>query len=174
MTAEKKPFSQWFDDWRLKGIKIKAGFADFEWGPQKADEEAAWDMYVELLTRITTQPLADGHGVERTALQSIHALFPITREILKAHGRDCAGFARIAIIILNQVVRPFTAKWHGLDEAGAFDDPRRRREFRVELRALQKQLRAYTWGLAEIARVEDLDVGAVDAKTVEKVRDGEH
>lgn len=174
MTAKKKPFSQWFDDWRLDGIKLKAGFADFEWGPQKADEEAAWDLYVELLTRITTQPLADGHGVERTALQSIHALFPITRETLKAHGRDCAGLARIAVIILNQVVRPFTAKWHGLSEAGAFDDPRRCREFRDELCTLQQRLRSYMHGLAEIARVEDLDMGAGDAKTTEKARDGGH
>ncbi len=77
----------------------------------RSGKEAAWDLYVELLTRITTQPLPDEDGVEQTALDSIYALFGITRETLKAHGRSCIQFAKIAIVVLEQVVRPFTAKW---------------------------------------------------------------
>lgn len=68
--------------------------------------------FVELLTRITMQPLSDEDGVEQTALDSIHALFEITRQTLKTHGRSCIEFTRIAVIVLNQVVRSFTAKWH--------------------------------------------------------------
>jgi hypothetical protein len=63
-------------------------------------------LYIELLTRISTQYLQPVHGDEKTALDSIHNLFSLTREILKSHGRDCQEFAKIAIPILNQIVRP--------------------------------------------------------------------
>lgn len=52
---------------------------------------------VELLTCITTQPLPDEDGVEQTALDSIHALFGLTRQTLKDHGRSCIQLARIAV-----------------------------------------------------------------------------
>jgi hypothetical protein len=35
-----------------------------EWKPSDPDKAAARDLYVELLTRITTQPLPDEDGVE--------------------------------------------------------------------------------------------------------------
>ena len=46
----------------------------------------------------------------------------------------------MAIIILNQVIRPFTAKWHRLSEAGAFSEAAYCLEFRDELRDLQDRL----------------------------------
>ena len=66
------------------------------------------------------------------------------------------AFARIAIVVLNQVVRPFTAKWHKLSLAGAFGEPVRCTEFRTELTVLQKTLRSYTKALADMAGVEEL------------------
>ena len=61
----------------------------------------------------------------------------------------------IAIPVLNQIVRPFHyAKWHGESLAGAFDDSEKRREFRQELAALQRELREYNRVLAKIADVE--------------------
>ena len=58
--------------------------------------------------------------------------------------------------MLNQVVRPFTAKWHRESLAGAFDDPDKRMAFREELATLQADLRNYNRLLAQIAGVEDL------------------
>lgn len=145
-----------FTRWNLTNLKLKTPILEMEWEPSTADKEAAWDMYVELLTRITTQPLADDAGVEQTALDSTYALFGITRSILKQHGRSCIEFTKIAIIILNQVVRPFTAKWHPLSQQGAFVDSAKRAEFRQDLRNLQKNLQNYTRLLADIADVEDL------------------
>jgi hypothetical protein len=113
-------------------------------------------LYVELLTRITTQHLQPGHGDEKSALDSIHALFGLTRETLKTQGRHCDEFAKIAIAVLNQIVRPFTAKWHKQSLAGVFDDPAQCQEFRDELSKLQQQLRRYTKMLADMASVEDL------------------
>lgn len=105
-------FKDLFREWGLNSIKLKAGFAEVEFGPTGDDQTAAWDMYVELITRITTQPLDDTTGDEETALNSVYQLFPITRDILKNKGRNAENFTKIAVIVLNQIVRPFTAKWH--------------------------------------------------------------
>lgn len=145
-----------FENWNLTGLKIKASFLEMEWKPSDPDKAAAWDLYVELVTRITTQPLPDEDGVEQTALTSIHALFDLTRQTLKAHGHACEQFAKIAIVVLNQVVRPFTAKWHRKSQNGAFASPEECQQFRQELQVLQTQLRNYTRLLAELAGVEDL------------------
>ena len=65
-------------------------------------------------------------------------------------------FSTVAIPVLNQVVRPFTAKWHRESLAGAFQDTEKRKEFRAQLEHLQADLRKYNRMLAEIADVEDL------------------
>jgi len=62
----------------------------------------------------------------------------------------------IAVPVLNQIVRPFTAKWHRESLAGAFDHEDKRREFRQELAIVQEELRNYNRMLAVIAGVEDL------------------
>src|SRR2546422_1131773 len=101
---------KWLENWDLTNLKIKAGVLEAEWKPQELDREAAWELYVEMLTRIVTQPLPEEQGHESAASDSVHALFPITREILRRKGRDCLQFTKIAVIVLNQVVRPFTSK----------------------------------------------------------------
>ncbi|QWR78623.1 hypothetical protein [Candidatus Magnetomonas plexicatena] len=149
-------WSKWLENWDMKSLKIKASFLEMEWKPQNEDKDAAWELYVELLTRITTQPLDPVHGDEKTALDSVFSLFAITRQVLKNHTKDCAEFAKIAIVVLNQVVRPFTAKWHLRSLKGYFDDPVKQKEFRDELSLLQVELRKYTKMLADMAGVEDL------------------
>jgi len=132
------------------------GFLEGEFLPKDPDRYAAWELYVELLTRITTQYLAPEEGDEQTALDSVHELFPLTREILRKQGSGAGEFAKLAIPVLNQVIRPFTAKWHRLSLKHGIEDPQRRRDFRAELSALQRTLRSYTRALGEMARVEDL------------------
>jgi hypothetical protein len=142
--------------WGLTSLKLKIGFLEGEFTPSDPDRAAAWDLYVELLTRIATQRLSEEDGDEQAALNSIHALFPITRDVLKRHGPGAAAFAKIAIPVLNQVLRPFTARWHRLTLAKAFESPEQRLAFRKELGALQTILRRYTSALAALANVEDL------------------
>ena len=149
-------WKQWIEKWGLTGLSINAGFLGLEWQPQDPDRAAAWELYIELLTRVATQYLEPEHGDEKTALDSIFALFAITRETIKRQGRFCNEFTKIAIVVLNQVVRPFTAKWHRLSLQGAFGDAARCTEFRKELAALQIKLRQYTKMLADMAGVEDL------------------
>lgn len=147
---------KWLENWDMTNLKINVGILEAEWQPQEKDREAAWELYIEMLTRIVTQPLPESDGDEKSALDSVHALFGITREILRRKGRDCVQFTKIAVIVLNQIVRPFTAKWHRKSLAGAFNDPNARKEFRDDLAELQVELRKYTKALADIADVEDL------------------
>lgn len=144
------------EQWGLTSLKVKLPFLELEWEPIDEDRAAAWELYVELLTRIATQPLSAEHGDEKTALDSVFSLFAVTRQVLKANSRKCIQFAKIAIIVLNQVVRPFTAKWHKRALAGAFSNPGECQEFRRELGGLQAVLRNYTRMLADMAGVEDI------------------
>ena len=146
------------EKWSLTGLKINVGVLDAEFKPSDPDRDAAWALYIELVTRITTQPLPREHGDEAAALKSIHNLFELTRELLKAPGaRHAREFAKIAVVVLNQKVRPFTAKWHKLSLAGAFDDAAQRTVFRDELEALQVELLHYTRLLGHMAGVEGED-----------------
>jgi hypothetical protein len=148
-------WKKWLENWDMTSLKISVPYLEMEWEPKDADRAAAWSMYVELLTRVSTQPLPDSDGDEATALESIYSLFALTREIMREQGADCMEFSKLAIVILNQRVRPFTAKWHRLKLQGAFNDPAQCQQFRDELRSLQHVLMVYTGMLGEIAGVED-------------------
>ena len=141
-------------------LKLSFGFAEveLETSPTSADADAAWALYVELATRITTQALPMDAGDEASALKSVHGLFDLTRNILKAPGgRKARRFAKVAITVLNVVIRPFTAKWHKASLAGAFQDANQCQDFRIELASLQAWLKDYTNLLADIAGVPDLE-----------------
>lgn len=149
-------WQQWLEKWGMSSLKITPPFLEMEFAPQDYDRNAAWELYIELLTRIATQSLDDEYGDEKTALNSIFSLFDITRQVLKNHSRHCNEFAKIAIVVLNQVIRPFTAKWYKLSLSGCFDDVEQCKLFRQELSELQIELRKYTKMLADMAGVEDL------------------
>ncbi|MGI9256984.1 MAG: hypothetical protein ACR2PY_08635, partial [Salinispira sp.] len=68
----------------------------------------------------------------------------------------CVEFTKIAILVLNQIIRPFTAKWHKLASQGTFSDNQKCQKFREELKNLQEDLKIYTQMLADMADVEDL------------------
>ena len=147
---------KWLENWDMTGLKIKTPFLETEWNPQTADQNAAWDLYIEMLTRIITQPLPDHAGDEKAALDSVYSLFPETRRIIKHYGRDCINFTKIAIVVLNQIVRPFTARWHPISTAGQLSTADNSKQFRTELAVLQIELRKYARLLADLAKVEDL------------------
>ena len=145
-----------FKNFHLDEIKLGSSGVAMDISFDPADKDAAWELYVEMLTRIATQPLPAEEGDEKTALDSVYALFGITREILRRRGRGTIQFSKVAIPVLNQVVRPFTAKWHKESLEGAFEYESKQKEFRRELAALQEDLRNYNRMLADIADVEDL------------------
>lgn len=145
-----------FKNFRLERVRLNLNAVQLEISFQEADKDAAWDLYVEMLTRVVTQPLPPEAGDEQAALESVYSLAPVTREVLRHRGRASIQFSKVAVPVLNQIVRPFTSKWHKESLAGAFNHEGKRMQFREELESLQVELRNYNRMLAEIAGVEDL------------------
>ena len=137
-------FGDWLKKWNMTSLKINAGFMAMEFSPSEDDKDAAWRLYIELLTRITTQRLPPGDGNEDTALNSIFSLFATTRKIIIETGRGCGEFTKVAVVILNQKVRPFTAKWHKIATDEGFRNKAVCKEFRSELNDLQDILKIYS------------------------------
>lgn len=147
-------WKDWLVKWKLTSLKINVKFLEMEWNPSDEDRHAAWDMYVELLTRIATQPLADEEGDEASALKSLHAIFPLTREIIRSNF-GCVEFTKIAVVVLNQVLRPFTARWHRLSLQNGFENLASCTQFRAELCELQQDILKYTKMLGDMAGIEE-------------------
>lgn len=83
------------------------------------ERDAAWELYVELVTRISVVKLQPDEGLLREALSSYYTLFGSTRQILRNHGPDIAqakggsmSFGELAVRVLNEELRPVLAKWH--------------------------------------------------------------
>lgn len=98
------------------------GGIEGNWEFDEKEKEAAWEMYVELVTRISVVKLEYDEGLLREALSSLHTLFSTTRNILRQYGPSIAtpkgeenlSFGYIAIVILNTLIRPVLSKWHPL------------------------------------------------------------
>ena len=146
----------WLKKFEIGPLKINLAVLRTEIKWAGADKKAAWDLYVELLTRVATQPLPQHHGDEKTALDSVFSVFGLTRSIMRKNGPECIAFSKIAIIVLNQVIRPFTAKWHRISLKKGFKEESNRKRFRNELMGLQKKICVYAKMLADMAGVEDL------------------
>ena len=86
---------EWLENWSMVSLKISVPYLEMEWAPKDADRDAAWELYIELLTRITTQPLPQEDGDEQTALNSVYAVFGLTRDTIKRHGRSCQEFTKL-------------------------------------------------------------------------------
>lgn len=92
------------------------------WIPDESERKAAWEMYVELVTRISIAELKPSEGLLREALTSLYSLFATTRAILRHYGPSVAqpksdgqlSFGYLAVAVLNSVLRPVLATWHPL------------------------------------------------------------
>ncbi len=108
----------------LNAVEVNLNLGDVylagPWKPTKSQKQAAWELYVELITRISVQKLGPDEGLLREALTSLYSLFETTRGILKRHGPEVAKPRRgqsislgyLAVTALNHVLRPLLAKWH--------------------------------------------------------------
>ena len=109
----------------LESVEIEWLGLKGKWVADRAQQEASWQLYVELITRISLQPLKSGEGLLREGLSSLYSLFGETRKILKEHGPRVAkplgggtlSLGQIAVEVLNQRLRPLLAKWHPLLQA---------------------------------------------------------
>lgn len=146
------------------------------WRPDTAEKNAAWEMLVELSTRVTIVELHPEDGLLREALTSLHSLFDVTREILRRHGPSVAqprgegsiSFAFLAVAVLNGGIRPFLSYWHpvlmGYEQSRPADIDNvlwerrweRAAEMRGELASVRELLTTYTGIIAEVCDARNI------------------
>jgi hypothetical protein len=158
------------------GINVP-GFLKLEgkWRPDEVERTAAWEMYVELITRVALNARGPQEGSVRDALDSLYSLFGTTREILRRHGPGVArrkigeqlSFGHLAVAVLG-ALRPFLTRWNAqLRSYEALSPPGvsatvhelnwpLRGAFEAELGQLQRVLGGYAALLAEAAGVAPL------------------
>jgi hypothetical protein len=151
-------------------ISLPFGIGSAKWRADPTEQNAAWSLYVELVTRIAVQSLGSEQGLLREALNSLYTLFGTTREVLKSSGPKVGASKHsvggIAIAVLNNGLRPFMSQWHPLLEEWEAQRPKdiskKVHEFnwleapkmRRELDELRNDLEQYAIALAQIAGVE--------------------
>ena len=110
----------------------------------------AHELWVEMTTRIALRDLHFRSGQEEAAVKSVLNLFQTTRTLM-GKNPDAEPFIALADVIL-ETVRPYTARWHALQDANSrFVGPAQRRQFREELRQLQPKLAEFADLLKEMS-----------------------
>jgi hypothetical protein len=166
---------------KLASVSVKLqlpyiGGIEGNWQPDERERDAAWEMYVELITRVAVVELRPGEGLFREALGSFYSLFDTTRAILRKYGPEVAkskdegqlSFGYLSVAVLNGVLRPLLAKWHPLlldyeahrrSDVSALEHEQawaQAGELRQELSRARQALSDYADVLAEVAGVEPL------------------
>ncbi|MGW7414913.1 hypothetical protein [Streptomyces sp. NPDC054863] len=146
------------------------------WEPADAERSASWELYLDLVSRVSVAELGRDEGMLREALSSLYSLFGTTREILRRHGPAVApplepgrlSFGVLAMTVLNRVLRPLLSEWH--PRLAAYESQRpegtdpveyeREWEYAAELRGrldgVRKALEALARTLQQVAGVGDL------------------
>ncbi|KUO22799.1 hypothetical protein [Streptomyces dysideae] len=146
------------------------------WEPADAERSAAWELYLELVTRVSVEELDPEEGFLREALSSLYTFFGTTREILRRYGPDIApplapghvSFGVLAVTVLNRVLRPLLSQWHPRLSAYESQRPTGRdpvayerawehaEALRAEITAVRQSLVSLARTLQEVAGVSDL------------------
>ncbi|MCS0603329.1 toll/interleukin-1 receptor domain-containing protein [Streptomyces sp. LP11] len=139
--------------------------------PSESERMAAFDIQVEMVTRIGVQELAPGAGSLREALTSLKSLIDLSRATLHTYSvrleqgapTGAATVQSLVYALINDTLRPFTTTWHPrlaahesrrpadvapFDHELAWADAE---EMRTQLAALRVPLRRIAEGLAGIS-----------------------
>ncbi|MEW8627235.1 MAG: DUF2235 domain-containing protein [Candidatus Thiodiazotropha sp.] len=148
-----RTWGAWIRYWEISNPGIDPTRLDEFWAPNDADRALAWDIYVELQTRIAVQKLDDDKGDDAKALTSIAKLFGLSRKSMRKHGVSCSNTGTLLTAYLNQKVRGFTSKWHRISLKDKWTDNPDviRSEFRDELKQLQPILTTLSSALSQLA-----------------------
>ena len=141
------------------------------WEPDEGEVKAAWELYVEMVTRTPLGGSLSQEGSLREALDSIYSLFDTTRGILRRYGPAVArpksgqelSFGYLAVSMLNLVLRPLLTEWHPMLRRWERHNPNldeseweRRSAFLSALHKTSVQLQQYASLFAEVADVPEL------------------
>ncbi len=113
----------------------------------KSDRNAAWELYVEISSRVSTCVLEDNLGEDTSALDSLYSLFGSWREISKKYGFQAINMTKDSKFYFDEVLRPFTTKWHGKLKEAEINI-----EFREDLASVQKKTAAFSDNLESYFR----------------------
>ena len=148
-------------------INLPFGIGGITFAANKAEQRAAWELYFEFSTRVSQRGFDKENARLRAALNSLHKLFDITRNVLReagpdvVHGPDSLG--PLAIEILNQGLDPYVSRWHYRLEShekkipehvSSFEHERSWEHFDTavtELEELQAALSSYVEALGKIS-----------------------
>lgn len=140
-------------------------FSQLRFAVTRDNKVVAWRLFVETATRVSTQSLDGGGGLVREAMNSLYALFTVTREVLaqvqpsqRAGSKPTVEY--LAIAMLNKEIRPFLSRWHPrllAWEQGNASRPEsdwpEATACRADLAAMQQRLIRYALGFGELAGV---------------------
>jgi hypothetical protein len=161
------------EEWRITEVELEILGQKWKLANSGSQRRIAWLIFVELSTRISTQPMIDVAGDDGAALQSLYSIFQKTRTLISEiqpsrsmpeyeDGTDT--IESFALAMLNQHLRPFLQKWHPEWEEWRRTEPAasclswdRHVKFRDDLRNLQAALREQSKGFARIAGVCHLE-----------------
>ncbi|SRR5260370_26209430 len=101
---------------KLKGVTVSLklpflGTINGIWEPDEVEQQAAWEMYVELITRVSLVELQPGEGLLHEALSSLYTLFDTTRKISSCDiaptvfGQDQRALVAILSKCMHTVLR---------------------------------------------------------------------
>ena len=141
------------------------------WQPDKSEINAAWALYVEMVTRAPLGDIVLSDGSVRKTLTSPYSLFESGRGILRRYGPGVAkpkrgkklSFGYLAVWMLNLVLRPLLTKWHPELQAWESANPGiadkewpDRCNFLEALADTREQLNQYAALFADVADVADV------------------
>ncbi len=158
------------------------GTVEGTWELDDTQRNAAWEMYVELVTRVPVADLRPGEGLLREALSSLYTLFNTTRQVLRQYGPDVARphgddqllFAYLAVAVLNTTIRPVLGEWpplllaHEADRSGGVSPAAHEQQWekgpalRDALNDVRRVLTAYAELLGQVAGVPSLIIERPD------------
>jgi len=128
-------------------------------------KQTAWQLFIQVSTRVSTQPLGQDEGFLSEALDSLYELFGQIRDLLMkgqptraAHGKTVEY---LALTMLNQELRPFLSKWHRrLTELEQTDNGHeatwpQNDAFRDELESMRERLLEFSLAFARLAGADD-------------------
>ncbi|WP_261991460.1 hypothetical protein [Streptomyces sp. OR43] len=170
---------QWYQRTaRLTEVKVTVPqLSELTFTVNNDSRQVAWQLFVETVTRVSTQPLASDQGVIREALGSMYGLFATTRETLKASRPSAAvpsgqTVEYLAITMLNQALRPYLSHWHPRLQEFEREHPdgqesawSQNAACRAAMREVQRDLYDYAIGFARLAGVREAEalIGVVPA-----------
>lgn len=154
----------------LESVDVKVPFlGTMKVSLSDAHRMVGWKLFIELSTRVATQPLVEGEGRLREALDSLYSLFQLTRSELKNMSPSPLPVTKgsytvesYAVRMLNDGLRPMLRRWHPRllnweKQNLAESEWPLAKLCREDLEKTRQIVLAYTWGLAEMLKVADLE-----------------